>query len=102
MNDEPRPGDDTGIHPVSKRLLFLDSPAFKRRVMWVLLLLVVIVTGIGFAIPRHPHFWFEEQFNPFHAVFGFVAFSFAVICGWPLRHLLGRPENYYSATDDDA
>ncbi len=102
MSETPRPGDDAGIHPLSKRLLFLDSPRFKRRMLWVLLALVMVATAAGFAIERHPHFWFEERFAPFHAVFGFVAFSFAVICGWPLRHLVGRPENYYSPNDDDA
>jgi hypothetical protein len=103
MSETPRAGDDAGIHPLSKRLLFLDSPGFKRRMLWVLLVLVLIVTALGFVIESHDDhkFWFEKQFKPFHAVFGFVAFSFAVICGWPLRRLLGRPEDYYSASDDD-
>lgn len=103
MSGDPKPGDDAGVHPVSKHLLFLDSPKFRNRVFWVLLALVLLLVAAGFSdqIDRHPHFWFEERFNPFHAVYGFIAFVFAVLCGWPLRKLLSRPEDYYGQGDDN-
>ena len=56
--------------------------------------LCALLFGADFLVHRHEYIHLAE-FPVFYALFGFAAFAFVVLTGWPLRRLLGRPENYY-------
>ena len=43
-----------------------------------------------------------EKGGGFYGYFGFAAFSFAVLSGWPLGSWLRRDTNYYDEEDDVA
>jgi hypothetical protein len=89
------------IHPVSRRLRFLEAASFPRRL--TLLLAVVFLGLAGLDLVHHRHQLFSwEGFIGFHAWFGFGAFCVVVLAGWPLRRLLARPEDYYGKDDADA
>lgn len=99
MNQDPNRTDDR-IHPLARRVLFIDSPAFGRGFLVVLAIAAVVLAVVDLFHHRHTLFsW--DGFPGFHALFGFCAFSFVVIMGWPLRQLLSRPETYYGEGDED-
>ena len=52
-----------------------------------------------FFVHRHEYIHLAE-FKIFYALFGFAAFGGVVLSGWPLRKLLGRPENYYEPEEE--
>lgn len=93
--------DRDAIHPLSRRFLFIETQGFKTFVFIALAIATLGLAAIDFAFHRHAYFDFEG-WRGFYALVGFVSFSFAVLCGWPLRRLLGRPENYYGGGDEDA
>lgn len=97
MSAEPE--DQGAVHPLARRFLFLDTPSFKARVLVFLGVLTLVLGIADFAVHRHAYFAFE-RFPGFFVLFGFSAFAFVVLSGWPLRRLLGRPENYYGGEDD--
>lgn len=92
--------DDDKIHPLARRFLFLDSPKFRGRVLYALGAAAILLALADLVVGRHAIFPFEGLAG-FHAVFGFVAFAFVVLCGWPLRRLLGRREDYYGEGEED-
>ena len=94
------PENDT-IHPIARRLRFIESARFGRRLTWTMLVAAVALAAVDFVHHRHALFTWES-FPGFHALFGFAAFSFVVFMGWPLRRLLSRPETYYREGDEDA
>ncbi|MFC6196448.1 hypothetical protein [Ponticaulis profundi] len=64
--------------------------------------LSALLFGADFLVHRHEYLHIAE-FPVFYALFGFASFAFVVLSGWPLRKLLGRPENYYepeTSSDD--
>jgi hypothetical protein len=89
------------IHPIAKRLRFIEAPGFPRRLMLVLLAGVLLLAGADIVHHRHAVFSWEGLWG-FHALYGFAAFCFVVLMGWPLRALLTRPETYYGEGDEDA
>ncbi len=59
--------------------------------------------GEAYGADGHAHAAPEmESVRGFYALFGFAAFAFVVLTGWPLRRLLARPETYYGDEGDDA
>lgn len=70
------------------------SPKAGPFVLIALGLLGLFLAGLDFVLHRHSKFALEAAYG-FYALFGFLAFSFVVLMGWPLRRLLGRPEDYY-------
>ena len=70
------------------------SPKAGGFVLVGLGLLGLLLAALDFVMHRHAKFTLEAAYG-FYALFGFLAFSFVVLMGWPLRHLLGRPEGYY-------
>ena len=89
------------VHPISRRLGFIEKAGFGRRLTLIMLVLAVALAGVDLVHHRHTLFTWEG-FPGFHALFGFAAFSFVVFMGWPLRRLLSRPETYYREGDGDA
>ena len=43
-----------------------------------------------------------DNFPAFYALVGFVSFSFIVLAGQHLRHILMRKEDYYDAADEQS
>ena len=65
--------------------------------LYVFIFILVLAAGLiaaDFVVHRHEYIHLAEL-PIFYAVFGFVAFGGVVLSGWPLRKLLGRPENDY-------
>lgn len=64
-------------------------------------LLSIILLAADFFIERHAYkpIRFSEM-NMFYGLYGFAAFAFVVVCGWPLGNLLRKDENYYHDLDE--
>ena len=55
-----------------------------------------------FMIERHAYKPVTFSLFPmFYGLYGFSAFAFVVVCGWPLGKLLRRDENFYEDQDID-
>lgn len=93
---------DDGMHPAAKALFgwvgYKRTPDFM---FYGLALASIILIGIDFMIPeRHEKVEFAKNYG-FYAFYGFLAFTFVVLAGYPLGKLLRRDENYYGDLDDD-
>ena len=100
----PKVGDDQ-MHPMA-RLLFgwVSAKATPAILLWgkIAICAGLILADLG--IHRHEYLHFAE-FNGFYGIWGFGAFAFAVLSGWPLGRLLRRDEDFYGegdATPQDA
>lgn len=98
--EAPRvPGQIDGMHPMA-RLLF--GWVEHKRTPALLLLGVMAVSAalilIDLAYQRHEHFDLANA-TGFYGLWGFGAFAFAVLSGWPLGRLLRRDEDYYGEGD---
>ncbi len=89
---------DDGIHSAARPFLWLGSHRVQHGFIWVVGALAVLFIGLDFTFHRHGHFSWETS-KGFYAVFGFLAFSFAVLMGGPLRKITGRAETYYDADE---
>jgi len=89
------------IHPLARRLSFIEAASFPRRLTLAFAVVFLALAGVDLVHHRHALFTWEG-FWGFHAWYGFAAFSFVVLMGWPLRRLLSRPEDYYDEDDGDA
>lgn len=89
------------IHPLARPFLFLSNPKVVKNFMWGVLALWLLFIAAGFFTlgGEKSHSPFENPYS--YWIIGFVAFSVAVLCGWPLRALLMRKEDYYGEDDDD-
>ncbi len=96
-----KPAHDEDIHPVARPFLWLVSDRVRKGFLYFVGFAMVLSMGADFLIHRHGHFHFEE-YQGFFAFFGFAAFAFVVLMGWPLRRATGRSEDYYpESTEDD-
>lgn len=95
------PSGHDDIHPIARRLRFLEAASFGRRFTLLLAVLFALLVALDVVHHRHELFSWEGIWG-FHAWFGFLAFSFVVLMGWPLRRLLSRPETYYDEGEGDA
>ena len=109
MSEEPEhtpelsagPGEP-GEHPLSVLLFsWMRSPLFLR-----FLAIGLGVAGVGLIVAESliaPQRIKDASSVPgFYGVFGFVAFGFAVLTGWPLGKMLRRPEDYYDRRSGEA
>ncbi|MBL4616052.1 MAG: hypothetical protein JKY46_00010 [Robiginitomaculum sp.] len=94
-----KPVDD-GIHPAARPFLWLGSHWFQRSFMWGIGFLVLIFVGLDLFRDLYGHFAWQKVIGA-KAIFGFVAFTFAVLMGWPLRKLTGRKDDYYEDGEPD-
>lgn len=84
-----------GIHPMSQILFgWTHRKGIVNIIFWVMLVLSILMLAVDLVVGRHDTFKFAES-TGFYGIWGFVSFSFAVVMGWPLGHLLRRGENYY-------
>ena len=96
---EPTPGEREAPTRLGKMIFGWTSHPKTGLYVFIgtLVLSVALFTG-SFFIHSHEYFDFAEL-PGFYALFGFVAFGGVVLTGWPLRKMLGRPENYYEPED---
>ncbi len=88
-------------HPLA-RILFgwTASPKAGAAFFWGGLLVSGLLILGDALVKHHPKFEIEHVFG-FYAWWGFGAFAFVVLMGWPLGRLLRRGENYYGDADAD-
>lgn len=83
-------------HPLSLLLFsWMRGRGFQRFFLAVVSAVCAVLAVLDLLIGRHavgP----VDGLPAFFGVFGFAAFGFAVLSGWPLGRLLRRPESYYS------
>ena len=84
-----------GIHPAAKPFLFLGKESVKHNFMWVVLAGMVLCMVIGVFFPQKHPLPIEKYIPGSWAIFGFLAYSFIVLCAPFIFKALARDENYY-------
>ncbi len=94
--ETPKADDDSDtIHPVARMLFGWVSHKFTgAAIFWGLAFLSVALVAAELLIERHEKVALAKA-TGFYALWGFGAFAFVVLMGWPLGALLRRRENYY-------
>jgi sugar phosphate permease len=103
MSEEKEPVlGEPGEHPLSVFLFsWMRTPLFKTVVTWSLVVIGAALIGLEMLLAFRPIK--DVTYAPgFQGVFGFVAFAFAVLSGWPLGKMLRRPEGYYDKRSGEA
>ena len=103
MSEDPKqpmtPGDPD-MHPAAKLMFgWVSNPNIGKRIFWGLFGLSLLLIFADVVFDRHPHNE-AESYIGFYGIYGFCAFAFVVLMGWPLGRLLRRGENYYGDADD--
>jgi len=96
---------EPGEHPMSVLLFsWMRTKLFFRLLMGALAGFGVLLIAIEAVtlIDRHALVYGLEDLPGFFGIFGLLAFSFAVLSGWPLGRLLRRPEDYYDTSSGEA
>jgi len=91
---------DDGIHPAARPFLWLASNWAQRNFMWFIGVLAICFVLLDLLVYRKSYFALDGNMG-FYAIFGFFAFSFVVLMGWPLRKLTGRKDDYYEDGEPD-
>lgn len=99
VGKKSKPVDDD-IHPAARPFLWLGSNWVQRGFMWVIGLLMLISIAMNFIKKPYGHFAWQEAIGGY-AIFGFLAFTFIVLMGGPLRKLTGRKDDYYEDGEPD-
>lgn len=93
---------EPGEHPLSVLLFsWMRSTFFFRFFMAVVAAIGAVMVGFEFIFIRKSYTSLESL-PGFFGVFGFIAFSIAVLSGWPLGRLMRRREDYYDTTSGEA
>ncbi len=97
MSNTPLNNNDEidAIHPAAKPFLFLGKQSVKQNFMWVVLAGMMICVVLGFFFPQKHPLPIEAYIPGSWAVFGFLAYSFIVLCAPLIFKVLARDENYY-------
>ncbi|WP_421785979.1 hypothetical protein [Hyphobacterium sp.] len=93
------PAGDDNVHPAAKPFLWLDTKWARRAPFWIFGGLALLLLVLEAFSPLHPASKWDDVFG-FYEIEGFFGFCLAVLMGWPLRRLLGRPEDYYDQEGD--
>lgn len=83
------------IHPVSRKLLWLADPKVKRNFIYLPLIGMIVMIGLGIVFPMDSKHQAPWDFFGSWAMIGFVAYSIVVLSAAPLFKLLSRDESYY-------
>lgn len=87
--------DSAEMSPIARILFGWVSYRHTGNIIFALLLVACAgLTIIDFFIDRHEYFG-EAELLSFYGIYGFFAFGFVVLMGWPLGRLLRRDENFY-------
>lgn len=100
MSEKPASHDngaDDGSTALARFLFGWTSKKWAPGLMLVVIGLISIgLLAADFMIERHSYKPVSfSEFPMFYGLYGFIAFAFVVICGWPLGALLRRNENFY-------
>ncbi len=100
--EKPPQLGEPGEHPLSVLLFsWMRTQLFFRLLMAALAGLGALLIGLDFVLADRK--WTSLESLPgFFGVFGFLAFGIAVLSGWPLSHMLRRPEDYYDRSSGEA
>ncbi|WP_421792295.1 hypothetical protein [Hyphobacterium sp.] len=90
---------DDQVHPAARPFLWLEKPAVKAAPFYIFGALALALLVLEFFFPLHAVSKWDDVIG-FYEIEGFVGFCLAVLMGWPLRRLLGRPEEYYDVEGD--
>ena len=90
-------GADDGATPLAKLMFGWTSAKWAPGLMFILIGgLSLGVLLADFVIDRHAYEPVKFTLMPmFYGIYGFAAFFFVVLCGWPLGRMLRRDENFY-------
>lgn len=90
-----RVDDPAEWHPAA-RLLFgwTTGKRVGALMFWGVLALSGGLIFADILVHHHPKFAIEQVFG-FYGLYGFAAFAFVVLMGWPLGRMLRRDENFY-------
>jgi hypothetical protein len=103
MSEEKEPvAGEPGEHPLSVLLFsWMRTPLFKTMLAWSLLVTGAALIGLETWLAFRPIK--DVTYAPgFQGMFGFLAFVFAVLSGWPLGKMLRRSEGYYDSRRGEA
>lgn len=93
---------EPGEHPLSVFLFsWMRSKMFFRVLMALLGATGAVLIALEVVLSNRP-IVSVQNIPGFFGVFGFVAFSLAVLSAWPLGKLLRRPEDYYDTRSGEA
>jgi hypothetical protein len=93
---------EPGEHPLSVFLFsWMRSKIFFRVLMALLGATGAALIALEVVLSNKP-IVSVQNIPGFFGVFGSVAFSLAVLSGWPLGRLLRRPEDYYDTRSGEA
>lgn len=92
---------DDELPPLSRRLLWVDSPAAVMRLVYGLATLCVLLAVADFVVHRHTYVP-GEALPGYYAIVGFIAFTCIVLGARSLRLLIRRDESYYAPYGVDA
>jgi hypothetical protein len=86
---------EEGVHPMARVLFgWTEAKNIGAILFWVMAGLSLALVAADLLIARHEKIAFANSVG-FYGIWGFLAFSFVVLMGWPLGKLLRRDENYY-------
>jgi hypothetical protein len=92
---------EAGEHPLSILIFsWMRTTLFFRLLMALLAAAGAVLIVLDILLVRHSYASIESL-PGFFGVFGFLAFGFAVLSGWPLGRLLRRPEDYYEPAEKE-
>jgi len=102
VKTEPVPGSDApeaGQHPVSHMLFgWVEHPKTPSYLFMGAITLSVLLVLVDLLVSRHEKIEFANM-TGFYGLWGFGAFAFAVLSGWPLGAFLRRDEAYYGEAE---
>ena len=101
MQTEPRAERLNDMTPRARILVgWVDAKHTANVILALVISACIIITLIDLIIQRHEYFSQAELLS-FYGIYGFIAFSFVVLMGWPLGRILRRGENYYGDFEDE-
>lgn len=84
-----------GVHPMSKVLFgWTEARGIGAILFWSFTSLSLVLVAVDLLVDRYEKISFANSVG-FYGIWGFLAFTFVVLMGWPLGQLLRRDENYY-------
>lgn len=99
-NEEPGPVPGRGdMHPMARFLFgWVDAPRTPMLLLVVVIAICLALVLVDLVISRSEYFEMAA-ITGFYGLWGFGAFTLAVLSGWPLGKLLRRREDYYGEAE---
>lgn len=83
--------------PLAKILFgWTEAKSAGNLFLIALVVISIVLFAADFFIEKHAYKPIKfSEFPTFYGLYGFAAFAFVVLCGWPLGKWLRKDENYY-------